>query len=464
MSDIVYFGSAVKAIEDEPGKVGGYLVMFTDASQKDLDGEYFTKSTYFGARAGDGVDVMFHHGRKMPNVMRLPAAQKAKVDAFSDHIFSQPVKTKTDEVGIWAETVLNLADEYEKAVYDLVAAGKMSWSSGAVSHLVKKEPDGKITRWPIGEASLTPTPAQPRQKVTAVKSLDDLSFVDVFGGDGDGDPTPILARPKAIAGRLCQLLDDQADDGADRVALAAKLAREASLDDDSLRRILTGETAPTAAHLKAFARVLRVDYATLKATADQDAARTIKGMFADALAAQTPSRWQLECVYSDVIEKIAEAAEAAQMVGLTFDYAAKVREATAEYTAILQANATAQIGQYLQADGEEDFYFKAALRTEDDFRALSGLPLEDHSSVVVSAARGIAARFRGNQAARVKSGRVLSDKNRTRITALLDQLKAVGADLQALLDESTPAASASDQLAAKSQFLRLQARIKKLGV
>lgn len=463
MSDIVFFGSAVKAIEDEPGKVGGYLVLFTDAAQKDLDGEYFTKSTYFGARAGDGVDVLFHHGRRMPNVLRLPAAQKAKVDAFSDHIFSQPVKTKTDEIGIWAETVLNLADEYEKAVYDLVAAGKMSWSSGAVSHLVKKEPDGKITRWPIGEASLTPTPAQPRQKVTAVKSLDDLSVVDMFGKD-DNDPTPVLARPKALAAKLCQLLDDQADEGADRVALAAKLAREASLDDDSLRKILTGETTPTPAHLKAFARVLKVDYAALKATADQDAARSIKGMFADAVAAQTPSRWQLECVYSDVVGKIVEAAEAAQMVGLTFDYAAKIREATAEYAAILQANAIAQAGQYLQSDSEDDFYFKAAVQSEEDVRALHGLPLEDHASVVVSAARGIAARFRGNQAARVKSGRVLSDKNRTRIAALLDQLKAVGADLQALLDESTPTASPSDQLAAKSQFLRLQARIKKLGV
>lgn len=463
MSDYIYFGSAVKALDDEPGKVGGYLVLFTDASQKDLDGEYFTKSTYFGARQGDGVDVLFHHGRRMPNVLRLPAAQKAKVDAFSDHIFSSPVKTRADEVGIWAETVLNLADEYEKAVYDIVQAGKMSWSSGAVSHLVKKEADGKITRWPIGEASLTPTPAQPLQKVAAVKSLDEIKYTPIFE-ESEADPAPALLRRNALAAKLTQLLDDQADDGRDRAALAAKMAREASLDEATLGRILAGEQAATPAHLKAFARVLRVDYGALRQAADQDAARSIKGMFTDALQMQTPSRWQLECVYSDVVCKIVEAAEAAQAVGLTFDYAAKIREATMEYAQVLQANAIAQATDYLQSDSEDDFYFKAALKSEEDVRALHGLPLEDHSSVVVSAARGITARFRGNQAARVKSGRMLSDKNRSRISALLDQLKAVGADLQALLDESAPTATASDTLAAKSQYLRLQARLKKLGV
>lgn len=164
---LVCRGDSVKALDDG-GLVGGYLVRFSSAKDPDMVGEYFTAKTYFGARDGDGADALFHHGFPL----------KSGLEALADHVF-QPIKTRRDEIGIWAEVVLDLSDKYEKKVHELAAAGKLGWSSGTAKYLVKTEDDGQITRWPIVEGSLTPTPAEPRNRAAAVKSLDEfLSDLD----------------------------------------------------------------------------------------------------------------------------------------------------------------------------------------------------------------------------------------------------------------------------------------------
>jgi hypothetical protein len=55
----------------------------------------------------------------------------------------------------------------------LCKQGKMGFSSGAAAHLVERKSMGgaaEITRWPIAEASITPTPAEYRN---AVKGLEE---------------------------------------------------------------------------------------------------------------------------------------------------------------------------------------------------------------------------------------------------------------------------------------------------
>lgn len=142
---LTFTGDTLKSLGD--GRVGGYLVRFTDANTKDLSGEYFTDKTYYGARDGDGIDCLFHHSQPI-----------AGIDAsYTDHIFA-PIKTHRDAVGIFGETVLNMADEYERKVSELVDAGKLGWSSGAASHTCRKSEDGEILRWILAEGSLTPTP------------------------------------------------------------------------------------------------------------------------------------------------------------------------------------------------------------------------------------------------------------------------------------------------------------------
>ena len=155
---LVTYGSAVKALGD--GKVGGYLVRFTPSGDYDLTDDRFdaVKSDLGEANK---LPVLYHHG--------LDKTLKRRRIGTGD--------TRRDEVGLWIESQLSMRDEYEKAIYELAEKGKLSWSSGAASHTVEREPDGKgavITQWFISEASLTPTPAEPRNIAVYIKSLEPI--------------------------------------------------------------------------------------------------------------------------------------------------------------------------------------------------------------------------------------------------------------------------------------------------
>jgi hypothetical protein len=164
MDTLVMFGGAVKALGD--GRVGGYLITFSDAASPDLTGEYFTKDTDYDLADGDSRSVYYAHGLDEQLGVK-------KIGRFT---------AKTDAIGIWVEAQLNLRDEYEKAILDLAAKGKLGWSSGAPAHLVTRKAvetkDGatvrEITHWPIAEGSLTPCPAEPRNGAVALKSLSSI--------------------------------------------------------------------------------------------------------------------------------------------------------------------------------------------------------------------------------------------------------------------------------------------------
>lgn len=155
METIVWYGGEVKALGD--GRIGGYLVRFSTADDPDLEGDYFDALTDFGDIKTS--PVYYQHG--------LDAAMKTRR-------LGQAM-LKADEFGIWAETQLELRDEYEQFIYGMAEAGKMGWSSGTASHLVEREQVGKawhIKHWPLGiDASLTPTPAEPRNAAIPLKSL-----------------------------------------------------------------------------------------------------------------------------------------------------------------------------------------------------------------------------------------------------------------------------------------------------
>lgn len=155
---LVGFGGEVKALGD--GKVGGYLVVFSGPQDPDLTGDYFTKDTDFDTEDGALKSVYYAHGQD-------PQVGKRRIGRGS---------VKQDEVGVWIEAQLNLADQYEKAIYELAKKGKLGWSSGSASHLVeRKDAEGgtkHITFWPLAEASLTPQPAESRAvATTSLKSL-----------------------------------------------------------------------------------------------------------------------------------------------------------------------------------------------------------------------------------------------------------------------------------------------------
>ena len=151
---LIAFGSELKALGE--GKVGGYLIRFSTADDPDLTNDFFTKDT--DLHFPPEMPVLYNHG--LDKTIKKRVIGKAVVNI--------------DEVGAWAEAQLNMRDEYEKEIYKLVEAGKLGYSSGALSHLVEREPAGKaafIKSWFVGEVSLTPTPAEPRNSVVSLKSL-----------------------------------------------------------------------------------------------------------------------------------------------------------------------------------------------------------------------------------------------------------------------------------------------------
>ena len=145
---------------DRLGYVKGYLVRFGDTKTADLEGDYFTASTDYGFPVAKGqrvpLNVYYHHGMD---------AAVGKKSIGTGYI-------KMDDTGLWYEAQLDMADEYGSMIAKLCKQGKMGFSSGAAGHLVERKSMGgaaEITRWPIAEASITPTPAEYRNSVKSLK-------------------------------------------------------------------------------------------------------------------------------------------------------------------------------------------------------------------------------------------------------------------------------------------------------
>ena len=154
---------------DRLGHVKGYLVRFGDTKATDLEGDYFTKATDYGFPMEEGkrvpLNVYYHHG------MDQAVGKKSIGTGF----------IKMDDTGLWYEAQLDLADEYGKMVAKLCKQGKMGFSSGAAAHMVERKSMGgasEIIRWPIAEASITPTPAEFRNSVKSLEEYYGMGEMD----------------------------------------------------------------------------------------------------------------------------------------------------------------------------------------------------------------------------------------------------------------------------------------------
>jgi HK97 family phage prohead protease len=147
------------------GKVSGYLVRFGSLNDTDLEKDYFTKSTDFGVDLSNGkeasIGLYYNHG--------MDPVLKTKKIGFA--------QIKMDDSGVWLRGQLDMADDYNKMIFEMAKMGKLGLSSGAASHLVEREKMGKsyeIKRWTLAEASLTPTPAEHRNMVEAKRYYNEM--------------------------------------------------------------------------------------------------------------------------------------------------------------------------------------------------------------------------------------------------------------------------------------------------
>ena len=146
-------GGQIKVLSDS-GKIGGYAIRFGSESDTDLVGDFFTPDTFFGNTTGN-LPVYYHHGQD-PDIGLKAIGQTTDI--------------KVDSVGIWMDAQLDLRDEYEQAIFELAKQGKLGYSTGSASHVVSSEKSGnayKITSWPLVEVSVTPTPAEFRNNISA---------------------------------------------------------------------------------------------------------------------------------------------------------------------------------------------------------------------------------------------------------------------------------------------------------
>ncbi len=181
---LVTFGGEIKALGN--GHVGGYLVRFSSADEPDLSPQrdFFTKDTDFGPASV--ALPWFHH--KQPIIIDGEIAYPAITKQFGSL-----VKLVKDDIGIFASAVLDLRDKYEKFVYDQIQKRKIGWSSGTNKCVREPMPNGTnwIKFWMLGEdASYTPSPAEYRNSVLALKSL-----IPAPGGVAEDADNKTLSNP-----------------------------------------------------------------------------------------------------------------------------------------------------------------------------------------------------------------------------------------------------------------------------
>jgi hypothetical protein len=200
----IAFGSTIKTLSDDGNHIGGYLITFTDDNNRDLDNEYFTKSTDLGTpHQLDSLPLLFHHGLDK---------------RLKDIPIGRIVKAQKDDHGLWVEAILNEREQYEKFVaqwyadkdspldvesYEkaigfiksLIHAGKLGYSSGANPNTAQVNKDGHIDKWAVFEASGTHTPAEP--SLTKLHTL--KSIIDMFPDHTHIEPEMITQDHKEVS-------------------------------------------------------------------------------------------------------------------------------------------------------------------------------------------------------------------------------------------------------------------------
>ncbi len=184
--DQIVFGGSVKALGD--GRYEAPLVTFGTAHRPDLARDFFTKETNFWTDFPREVPLLYSHG--------LDATLKATRLGVGG-----TTTLEMKDGGVWMVGQLNLANEYEKAIYGLIEQKKMGTSSGSAPHLVERVAEGKaykVLSWPIVEASLTPQPCESANygRVVSVKSLPELLGIKAVP---ETSPAATLASVEAEA-------------------------------------------------------------------------------------------------------------------------------------------------------------------------------------------------------------------------------------------------------------------------
>ena len=149
--------TAVKSLGKN--RVGSYLVLWGDEARKDLSGEFFTPQT-------KGLLQIFKAVGRVPTFYQHGKDAKTDLTVVGAYDVMEP-----DDVGLWAESQLDLAGKYREAIMALVSKKALGQSSQTLASARKVAPNGEIQQWVIAEGSLTPTPCEFRMMDRPVAEL-----------------------------------------------------------------------------------------------------------------------------------------------------------------------------------------------------------------------------------------------------------------------------------------------------
>ncbi len=260
---------AIKAITDESVTVAGYGVVW---GAHDIEGDTFTPQTDFDGGYVPLKRVYYDH----------------TLDAEVQEPLGVVTETKSDDMGLWVEAQLDRSKRYVEAVVKLIEKGVLGWSSGSISHLVRRE--GKsIKAWPIVEFSLTPTPAEPRtlgvrrlkalvEEHPELKALLEDDALEALSADAAKDVTEPV-EIKTFAGELA--MSEQTNAPAVEPVDIAAIARQAATE---AVKAYKAELAKEEPEVKGAAAVP----ATPKDPADKGPYKSLGMFLQDVAAMSTP--------------------------------------------------------------------------------------------------------------------------------------------------------------------------------
>lgn len=153
---LVAYGGEVKSLEE--GKLEGIGIVFGSPDKPDRSEykDFFDSTTSVNPSDTFITHLAFEHGRGRAEPIGIATMTKTAI-------------------GWNVEADLNLEDPFVKAIFPDIKKGKYGFSTGAVSHLVKRNPQSNgtnhIKQWFVGELSITTRPAEEAALITSVKFL-----------------------------------------------------------------------------------------------------------------------------------------------------------------------------------------------------------------------------------------------------------------------------------------------------
>ncbi|HOA23223.1 MAG TPA: phage major capsid protein [Aggregatilineales bacterium] len=107
---------------------------------KDAEGEYFTPESDLWLERIPRRPVVYYHG--------------LEEEDSPPQIIGEELGWERREDGVWFRVLLDRGSALARRIWEAAQKGFARASSGAIGHLVRTAPDGRILVWPIGELSL----------------------------------------------------------------------------------------------------------------------------------------------------------------------------------------------------------------------------------------------------------------------------------------------------------------------